>query len=73
MYAALAYTSMISNMTFKFAGKNSYSLEQSVEEIQKEIMTNGPVEGAFTVFEDFVQYKTGMYQNSIIFLPSSMN
>jgi hypothetical protein len=23
-------------------------------------MTNGPVEAAFTVYEDFIQYKSGM-------------
>lgn len=26
-------------------------------------MTNGPVEGAFTVFEDFINYKSGVYQH----------
>ena len=26
-------------------------------------MTNGPVEAAFTVFEDFPNYKTGVYQH----------
>lgn len=25
-------------------------------------MTNGPVEGAFTVYEDLLNYKTGMYR-----------
>lgn len=29
-------------------------------------MTNGPVEGAFSVYEDFVQYKSGIYLVSII-------
>ena len=27
-----------------------------------EIMTNGPVEGAFTVFADFPNYKSGLNQ-----------
>ena len=27
-----------------------------------ELMTNGPVEAAFTVFEDFPNYKSGVYQ-----------
>jgi cathepsin B len=27
-----------------------------------EIMTNGPVEGAFTVYKDFPNYKIGFYQ-----------
>lgn len=27
-------------------------------------MTNGPVEGAFTVYEDLLQYKEGVYQHT---------
>ncbi len=34
-----------------------------MEQIQTEIMTNGPVQTAFTVYEDFLSYKTGVYQN----------
>jgi len=29
-----------------------------------EIFTNGPVEGAFTVYEDFLSYKSGVYQHT---------
>jgi len=47
----------------KHFGKKSYSVEKSADSIQREIMTNGPVEGAFTVFEDLVNYKTGVYQH----------
>jgi len=43
----------------KISGSDSYSIENDVEKIKHEIMTNGPVEGAFTVFEDFLQYKSG--------------
>lgn len=28
-----------------------------------EISTNGPIEAAFTVYEDFITYKTGVYQH----------
>lgn len=42
-----------------FAGKTSYSVPSDEDEIKQEIYTNGPVEGAFTVYEDFVLYKTG--------------
>jgi cathepsin B len=28
-----------------------------------ELMTNGPVEAAFTVYADFVNYKSGVYQH----------
>lgn len=44
-----------------FTGKTSYSVLANVEQIQTEISTNGPVEGAFTVYEDFVLYKSGKY------------
>lgn len=44
-------------------GSKSYSVPSRMEEIQKEIMMNGPVEGAFTVYEDFINYKTGVYQH----------
>lgn len=40
-------------------GKKSYSIRSQVPQIQKEIMTNGPVEGAFTVYEDLLHYKSG--------------
>ncbi|PFX22888.1 cathepsin B-like [Stylophora pistillata] len=45
-------------------GKSSYYVGSSVEQIQKEIMTNGPVEGAFTVYSDFPSYKSGVYQHT---------
>lgn len=48
------------------AGKTSYSVE-SEEQIQQEIYKNGPVEGAFTVYEDFVLYKTGNVKENIFF------
>lgn len=41
------------------AGKRSYNVPSEEEQIQNEIYKNGPVEGAFTVYEDFVLYKTG--------------
>jgi len=47
----------------KHFGKSSYSVKRDQNKIQAEIMTNGPVEGAFTVYEDFVNYKSGVYQH----------
>ena len=41
-------------------GKSGYSVGSSVEAIATEIMTNGPVEAAFTVYSDFPSYKSGM-------------
>ena len=31
--------------------------------IMKELMTNGPAETAFSVYEDFVNYKSGVYKH----------
>jgi len=45
----------------KTLGATAYSVPQSVSAIQTEIMTYGPVEAAFTVYEDFVSYKSGVY------------
>ena len=35
----------------------------SVSKTQTAIMTNGPVEAAFTVYQDFMSYKSGVYQH----------
>jgi hypothetical protein len=51
----------LSVSTLHISGANSYSVERDVKKIQQEILTNGPVEGAFTVFEDFIQYKSGTF------------
>lgn len=42
-------------------GKDSYSISSEPAQIQQEIMTNGPVEGAFTVYSDLLQYKDGKF------------
>ena len=34
-----------------------------MEAIQTELMTNGPVEASFTVYEDFLTYKSGVYHH----------
>ena len=36
----------------------------SANSIKKEIMTNGPVESAFTVYEDFMSYAGGVYKHT---------
>jgi hypothetical protein len=36
------------------------------KEIMNELMTNGPAEAAFTVYADFVNYKSGVYQVTIL-------
>jgi len=47
----------------KSFGQKSYSIQNDVHQIQLELITNGPVEAAFTVFEDFPNYKSGVYQH----------
>eukprot|EP00825_Cyclidium_porcatum_P007849 TRINITY_DN1393_c0_g1_i2.p1 TRINITY_DN1393_c0_g1~~TRINITY_DN1393_c0_g1_i2.p1 ORF type:complete len:139 (-),score=27.38 TRINITY_DN1393_c0_g1_i2:243-659(-) len=44
-------------------GKTAYSVRANVQSIQTELMTNGPAECSFTVYEDFLTYKTGVYQH----------
>jgi len=45
----------------KMFGQSAYSLS-GVADMQAEIYKNGPVETAFTVYEDFLAYKSGVYQ-----------
>lgn len=45
----------------RFHGKSVYSVP--AKNIQEEIFTNGPVEAAFTVYADFLTYKSGVYQH----------
>lgn len=42
---------------------DSYSVgsRRDLEAIQTELMTNGPIEVAFTVYEDFMSYTSGVY------------
>ncbi|XP_063919706.1 cathepsin B-like [Zophobas morio] len=44
-------------------GQEIYKIGNSVEAIQIEIMTNGPVEATFMGYEDFVSYKSGVYKH----------
>jgi len=46
----------------KHKGKSAYGISSDPNAIATEIMTNGPVEVAFTVYEDFLTYKSGVYQ-----------
>ncbi|VTJ90840.1 Hypothetical predicted protein [Marmota monax] len=47
----------------KHYGYSSYSVSSNEKEIMAEIYKNGPVEGAFTVFSDFLTYKSGVYKH----------
>nr|XP_018914012.1 PREDICTED: cathepsin B-like [Bemisia tabaci] len=48
----------------KHFGAHAYSIDSDPAQIQKEIMTNGPVEAALTVYEDLVSYKKGVYKHT---------
>jgi cathepsin B len=41
---------------------NSYGVNSDQNSIMQEIYTNGPVEACFSVYQDFLQYKQGVYQ-----------
>nr|KAF6479584.1 cathepsin B [Molossus molossus] len=47
----------------KHFGCQSYSVPSSEKEIMAEIYKNGPVEAAFSVYSDFLMYKSGVYQH----------
>lgn len=53
----------------RYKAKNSYHVGSDilfwkrVEDIQNEIMTNGPVETGFDVYQDFMNYKSGVYKH----------
>lgn len=55
------YTTDYKNDKYKFA--DAYSLSDEIPEIQKEIMTYGSVVATLSVYEDFLTYKSGMYQH----------
>jgi len=40
-----------------------YGIRDNIVDIETEIMTNGPVEAAFDVYQDFLTYKSGVYQH----------
>jgi len=46
----------------KHFGSKAYSIRKNEAQIQTEIIKNGPVEADFTVYADFPNYKTGVYQ-----------
>lgn len=46
-------------MDFFIVGKQSYNVPSDEKQIMQELYKNGPVEGAFIVYEDFLLYKSG--------------
>jgi cathepsin B len=56
---ATTYATAYADDKRKFA--TEYSVPQDVSKIQTDIMTNGPVEASFSVYEDFETYTSGVY------------
>jgi len=40
---------------------SAYAISSAISDIQTEILTNGPVEVTMAVYEDFANYKSGVY------------
>jgi len=47
----------------KHHAATAYSVSRNITQIAAEIMTNGPVEAAFTVYTDFNNYVSGVYHH----------
>ncbi|KAJ3653167.1 hypothetical protein Zmor_012431 [Zophobas morio] len=43
-------------------GASYFSMSENIQQIQYEIMTNGPIQASYKVYEDFTTYKEGVYQ-----------
>jgi len=48
----------------KHFGSSVYSVRSDQTQIETEIFKNGPVEAAFTVYADFLTYKSGVYKHT---------
>jgi cathepsin B len=48
----------------KHFGTSSYGVPGRVADIQNEIMNHGPLEAAFSVYQDFLTYKSGVYHHT---------
>jgi len=53
----------VSGQWKRYSMSNVYNVN-SVADMQKEIMTKGPIESCFTVYEDFLSYKSGVYRHT---------
>jgi cathepsin B len=48
----------------KHHGATVYAVDSNQEQIKAELFKNGPVEAAFSVYADFLTYKTGVYKHT---------
>lgn len=59
--AACRQTCADSESFTKYKAKTNFAIH-GVDNMQKEIMTNGPIQVAFKVYRSFMNYKSGVYQ-----------
>lgn len=52
-----------SGMWKKYHAKTVFDVPQDEQQIQMHLMENGPLEVAFTVYQDFMSYKDGVYEH----------
>ncbi|XP_066980953.1 cathepsin B-like [Macrobrachium rosenbergii] len=50
-------------------GSYVYTFDRQEQDMQYDIMTNGPVEASFNVYNDFLSYKSGVYKHTSGILP----
>lgn len=62
------YTYCINHIFFFCSVSDTFTLNDP-KAIQKEIMTNGPVEAGFDVYEDFLSYKSGKTLRTTLWHP----
>ncbi|RCN47341.1 papain family cysteine protease [Ancylostoma caninum] len=56
--------SSIEGNLYKIPGKSAYFIRRNVSAIQRDIMNYGPVVAAFTLYTDFMLYKSGIYKHT---------
>merc|ERR1711920_502291 len=61
-------TGIVTDSCFPYTAGNGTAptcASKCVENMQKEIMTNGPIQVAFKVYKSFMSYKSGVYSKHI--------
>ncbi|CAG5124858.1 unnamed protein product, partial [Candidula unifasciata] len=56
-------TSFLYNSRFTLGRSSSYGIKGE-EQIMQDLVDNGPVTAVFTVYSDFVSYKSGVYKHT---------
>ena len=61
-YRSHAVATIVLTLRLWLAGKKAYSVKRDEKAIMTELMTNGPVEAALSVYEDLLHYKSGAWR-----------